>query len=71
MTPRKTFTCPHCDAGVPAEIDALEAAAAVLACPACGVHVYLTMGKLSNFQPGGSAAAPAGEGYRADYDDGS
>lgn len=62
MAPHKHFPCPHCDTPVPATLDELDQAAAVLTCPGCRRHVYLAMGKLSNFQPDA-------EGYRVEYDD--
>lgn len=66
----KTFECPHCGADVPAERDELEQAAAVLTCPTCRQRVYLTMGRLSNFQPGGMEGRAPDPGYIAEYDSG-
>lgn len=64
--PTKRFECPHCAGPVLAPYEALDAASAILPCPACGQDVYLVMGKLANYQPGEATAT-----YVADYDDGS
>lgn len=61
----KHFDCPHCDTPVGASEDDLHAAAAALTCPGCHKVVYLSMGRLSNYQPGDQP-----EGYRASYDSG-
>jgi hypothetical protein len=55
---------------VPAGLDALDAASAVLLCEGCGRQVYLTMGKLSNFQPGQKPGEQAPEAYEPAYDSG-
>lgn len=66
----KHFECPHCGANVPAERDELEQAAAVLTCPTCHRLVYLSMGRLSNFQPGGREGDPVDPSYTPEYDSG-
>lgn len=66
--PHKHLDCPHCEHPVPVELDELMAAFAVPTCPQCHQRVYLTAGKLSNYQPGGKPdEAP---GASAPYDPG-
>ena len=57
----KYLDCPHCEGRVPVELDELHAASAAPVCDGCGRVVYLTAGKLSNYQPGHRPGeAPAG-----------
>lgn len=65
MATHREFDCPHCQSPVPATLDDLHAAAAALTCSACRKTVYLTMGRLSNYQPGDAA-----DDYQASYDSG-
>jgi hypothetical protein len=65
----KHFECPHCAGLVPASLDELHAASAAPICQGCGRVVYLTAGKLSNYQPGHRPGeVPTGEA--ATYDPG-
>lgn len=67
--PHKTFNCPHCHGPVGAELEELHAASAALGCAGCGRIVYLTAGKLSNYQPGHRPGEPVSE-PGASYDSG-
>jgi predicted RNA-binding Zn-ribbon protein involved in translation (DUF1610 family) len=50
--PYKHFECPHCAGPVHVELEDLHAASAAPECTACGRVVYVTAGKMSNYQPG-------------------
>jgi hypothetical protein len=67
--PHKTFECPHCGGAVPVELADLHAASAAPECTGCGRVVYLTAGKLSNFQPGFKPGEP-GPTEPTSYDSG-
>ena len=56
--PHTHFECPFCEADVPATLEQLHDAAAVLDCPGCRRPVYLTAGKVSNYQPGDQPGQP-------------
>lgn len=61
MPAAKHFECPHCENPVPASLEDLHSAAAALTCPSCEEVVYLTMGRISNYQ---------GEKPESSYDSG-
>ena len=56
--PHKHFDCPYCCEPVPVLHAELEAASAVVPCLNCGHDVYVTMGKLAQFQPGIGEISP-------------